>query len=164
MENPIKIYLDTSVINFVFADDAPELREITIDLFENYIEKNFYKTFVSDFVLFEINKTSNENKKKNLLKVIEDYKLSFLSIEKSEEISNLANKYIKNGIIPKKSETDAFHIAVCVLNNIDYLVSWNYKHLANINKEQQIKKINIKGNYLNELRIITPMELLSYED
>jgi predicted nucleic acid-binding protein len=98
------------------------------------------------------------------LGVIEKYKLEFISTEKSNDILNLANKYIENGVIPRKSETDAFHIAICVLNNINYLVSWNYKHLANVNKEHRIKMINIRENYLNELRIITPLELLNYED
>lgn len=164
MDKSIRIYLDTSVINFLFADDAPDLKEITIDLFENYIAKSKYKTLISDFVIFEINKTNDVDKKNKLLGVIEKYKLEFISMEKSNEILNLANKYIENGVIPQKSETDAFHIAICVLNNIDYLVSWNYKHLANVNKEQQVKIINIRENYLNELRIITPLELLNYED
>lgn len=80
------------------------------------------------------------------------------------EISELANLYLEHGVIPKSSETDAFHIAISVLNNINYLISWNYKHLANVNKEKRVKMINIRQNYLNELRIITPLELLSYED
>lgn len=76
----------------------------------------------------------------------------------------MANKYIENSVIPRRNETDSFHIAICVLNNIDYLISWNYKHLANVNKELKIKMINVKENYLNELRIITPLELLNYEE
>lgn len=63
MDNLIKIYLDTSVINFLFADDAPELKEITVDLFENYILQNKYKSYISDFVLFEIGKTKDSAKK-----------------------------------------------------------------------------------------------------
>ncbi len=164
MDNLIKIYLDTSVINFLFADDAPELKEITVDLFENYILQNKYKSYISDFVLFEIGNTKDSAKKEKLIKVIGDYNLEILSGEKQNEISELANLYLDQGVIPKSSETDAFHIAISVLNNINYLISWNYKHLANVNKEKRVKMINIRQNYLNELRIITPLELLSYED
>jgi len=163
MDNLIKIYLDTSVINFLFADDAPELKSITIELFDNYIRANKYSTFISDFVILEIEKTNNIEKKEKLLNVIEKYKIKIISSDYENEIIELANKYIENGVIPKKSETDAYHIAVCVLNNINYLISWNYKHLANVNKEQQIRMINIQNKYLNELRIITPLELLNYE-
>ena len=163
MDNLIKIYLDTSVINFLFADDAPELKSITIELFDNYIRANKYSTFISDFVILEIEKTNNIEKKEKLLNVIEKYKIKIISSDYENEIIELANKYIENGVIPKKSETDAYHIAVCVLNDINYLISWNYKHLANVNKEQQIRMINIQNKYLNELRIITPLELLNYE-
>ena len=75
----------------------------------------------------------------------------------------LAKNYIKAGIIPDKKFTDALHIAVTVTNQIPYLISWNYKHLANIHKEQRIKIVNIENGYLNELRIITPLELLNDE-
>jgi hypothetical protein len=64
---------------------------------------------------------------------------------------------------PEKKFMDAYHIAVCVVNGIDYLVSWNYKHLANIQKERQVKIINLSNNYFREFRLITPLELLNYE-
>ena len=46
-----KVYLDTSVINFLFADDAPEKKEITIDFFDNFIKTGIYKPYISNFVL-----------------------------------------------------------------------------------------------------------------
>ncbi len=57
---------------------------------------------------------------------------------------------------------DAFHIAICVIKGIDYLVSWNYKHLANINKENKIRLVNLEYGYRIDLRIITPLELMDY--
>ena len=66
-----KIYLDTSVINFLFADDAPEKKEITIDFFDNFVKTRIYETYISEFVLAEIEDTTNIHKRKNLLKVIE---------------------------------------------------------------------------------------------
>ena len=57
---------------------------------------------------------------------------------------------------------DAYHIAICTISNINFLVSWNYKHLANINKEKKIKILNLENNYNHELRIITPLELIDY--
>jgi len=49
--NKLKIYLDTSVINFLFADDAPEFKEITKDFFEKYITE--YDVYISDIVIFD---------------------------------------------------------------------------------------------------------------
>ena len=62
MEQKIKIYLDTSVPNFLFAEDAPELKSITVELFENFIRNGIYMTLVSNFVIQEINQTENSEK------------------------------------------------------------------------------------------------------
>lgn len=163
MDKIYKIYLDTSVINFLFADDAPEKKEITIDFFENFIKKNKYLTYISGLVIEEIQQTKNLDKRKSLLEIIEKYPIDFISTDKTDEIEYLANKYIEEKVIPEKKFMDAYHIAVCVVNGIDYLVSWNYKHLANIQKERQVKIINLSNNYFREFRLITPLELLNYE-
>ncbi len=164
MNEIIKIYLDTSVINFLFADDAPEKKENTLDLFDNFIYKGIYEVFISSFVIDEIENTKDFEKRKKLLEVIERYPINFVEIEINTEIDNLANSYINNKVIPEKSKIDAYHIAVSVVNGIDYLVSWNYKHLANITKEHKVKLINYANNYYKEFRILTPLELISYEN
>ena len=56
------LYLDTSVINFLFADDAPELKTATIDFFDNFINTSIYEAYISEYVLQEINQTSDEKK------------------------------------------------------------------------------------------------------
>ena len=159
----IEIYLDTSVINFLFADDAPEKRDITIDFFTNYVQPGIYNVFVSPVVIDEINKTTDDDKKKLLLNVINDYNIRILDIsENVEEIENLAYHYIENRIIPEKKIEDALHVAICTVFHIDILLSWNYKHLANINKESKIISYNILEGYSKNLKIITPIEV-TYE-
>lgn len=158
--NKYKIYLDTSVINFLFADDAPEKKEITIDFFDNFVQTGIYDTFVSSFVIAEILDTRDVEKREKLLNVVEKYNISFIEISDEDMITSLANQYIQNGIIPEKKLADAFHIAVCVIEQVDFLVSWNYKHMANIKKENEIKGISIKNKLEDKLRIITPTELI----
>ena len=162
MNNKIKIYLDTSVPNFIFADDAPEKRDITIDLFENFIRTEKYQTFISEFVIAEIEDTTNPEKREKLLQTLSDYPLDILTIENTDEVKTLGMKYIEAGIIPQKKILDAYHIAVCTIYGINLLVSWNFKHLANINKEYKVRIVNFQNNYFNELRIITPLELIDY--
>ena len=116
------------------------------DLFEKFIKTGIYETFISDFVIAEIEQTRNEVKKKKLLEVVNEYPLEFADLTDRMEIEELAQKYVEAKIIPDKKYMDALHIAVAVINQIPYLASWNYKHLANINKEQQIKIINLKNN------------------
>jgi len=45
---------------------------------------------------------------------------------------------------------------------MDFLVSWNYKNIANINREKRIKILNLENNYTHDFRIITPLELIDY--
>ena len=122
----VSVYLDTSVINFLFADDAPEMKDITVDFFNNFISKGVYKTFISEFVLQEILQTNDLKKREALLKVITDYDIDLVEIADYTAIDNLADSYISNEVIPEKKKFDALHVACAVIHNIDYLVSWNY--------------------------------------
>jgi predicted nucleic acid-binding protein len=135
----LKIYLDTSVINLLFADDAPEYKSITEEFFNNYLDK--YEVYISEIVYAEINRTKNEKRKEMLLNVISKYRIDvYASI--NNEIESMANSYISAGIIPQNKLDDAFHVAFCTYYNIDILLSWNFKHLANINKQLKINAFN----------------------
>lgn len=158
----LKVYLDTSVINFLFADDAPDYMKITIDFFENYIKKGLYEVYVSNVVLDEIYKTENEEKKIKLLNVISKYDLRILTL--NEEENKLANIYVDEQIIPKKKIDDARHIAISTMNNLDILLSWNFRHLANVHKKLQIKIINEKMGYFYPLDLLTPIQLIYEND
>ncbi len=67
------------------------------------------------------------------------------------------------GVVPPKKLYDALHVAACVFHGVDYLVSWNYKHLANVNRESRINAVNLSNGYNKPIRIITPLELMSDE-
>ncbi|MBN2444436.1 MAG: type II toxin-antitoxin system VapC family toxin [Spirochaetales bacterium] len=154
----LRLYLDTSAINFIFADDAPEKKAITIDFFNNYIKQNKFEVFISDVVIEEIEKTRDENHKESLLSIISEYKLLIFTI--NAEALELADKYVEKGIIPPKKVDDARHLAIATINECDVLVSWNFKHLANINKEKQVLAVNIQEGYNYPLRLTTPMEVM----
>ena len=157
-----KIYLDTSVISFLYADDAPEKQEITIDFFDNFIKTGIYQATISEFVLQEIENTGNEKLRRKLKAAVIDYPIEIISVNE-DEIQRMALAYISDGVIPPKKLLDALHVAVCTVKSINFLVSWNYKHLANINRERRILAVNLDNNYINPLRIITPIELINYE-
>jgi predicted nucleic acid-binding protein len=93
------IYLDTSVINFLFADDAPEKRDITNEFFQE-VAKGKFDVYISDAVIDEISRAS-EDKKEKLMKVIADYGIQFFEI--TDDALNLGKKLIERGIIPSYS-------------------------------------------------------------
>ncbi len=159
-----KIYLDTSVISFLYADDAPEKQEITVDFFDNFIKTGIYQAMISEFVLQEIENTGNGLLKGKLKAAVLDYPIEIISETNEAEIQRMAFAYISEGVIPAKKLLDALHVAVCTVKSINFLVSWNYKHLANINRERRILAVNLENNYINPLRIITPIDLINYEN
>lgn len=157
----LKIYLDTSIINFLFADDAPDFKKITEDFFKEYFEK--YDIYISDIVLLEINKTEDQDIKSKLLAVIDKHPFKIIEINDNEEVGYLSELYIKEGVIPEKKKEDAIHIAVSTVFEMDILLSWNFKHLANIRKQLLINSINEKEGYLRRLNFLSPLEV-EYEE
>jgi len=153
----LKIYLDTSIINFLFADDSKEYKNITIDFFDNYL--NEYEVYISEIVFLEINKTNDISKKNKLLNAIKKYNIEIFDAI-NNEIELLANKYVETGIIPENKYEDALHIAFSTYYDFDILLSWNFRHLANIKKQAQINSINKIEGYYKELNLYNPMEVM----
>ncbi len=154
----LNVYLDTSVINFLFADDDPAKKKFTKDFFNDYVAKGKFNTYVSDVVLEEIERTQDPGKREKLSNVISKYDLPVIGV--TEEVARLGQKYIDEKIIPAKKIDDARHLAVATINEIDVLVSWNFKHLANVNKEKAVLIVNLKEGYNYPLRLTTPLEVM----
>ena len=157
MNKKLKIYLDTSVINFLFADDAPEKKEVTVDFFENYLSE--YDVFISNTVIDEINRTLNEEKKNLLLESISKYNIFIYNII-TPEIIELAKKYIERKVVPEGKFEDTLHIAFATYYEFDILLSWNFKHLANIKKQEIVNIINQELSFRKILTMTNPMEVI----
>lgn len=151
----LRIYLDTSVINFLFADDAPEKRDATVEFFDR-IKVGAMNVFVSQLVVDEIERTRDPVRRGVLLEGIRDHGLRFLPAEPTDEVKELAKAYLRAGVIPPTAEDDALHVAICTVNSVDVLVSWNFKHLANVHRERRIAVVNESLGYVYPLRITSP--------
>lgn len=77
----------------------------------------------------------------------------------TDDIKLLAKEYIKNGAVSEKYEEDAYHIAIAVLHDMDYLLSWNFKHLVRQKTRDAVNMVNT-NNKLKKIEIITPAEIL----
>lgn len=159
----LHVYLDTSVINFLFADDAPEKRDATCDFFETHIDG--YNVAISDIVLVEISRTQDECRRRILEDAVDTYKLLPVELTdaQAEEVESLADAYIRLGVIPPGQRDDAMHVAICTVLEFDVLLSWNFQHLANIKKQIRINTANQSEGYLKPLLLLTPLELMGDE-
>ncbi len=155
----LKLYLETSAWNFYFADDAPEKGDVTITFFKN-LPKGEYEIYASDIVFLEINRAEKKIKEKleELIKKNHPYML-----ESSLESRQLAEIYLKRGIIPAHKVEDALHVAIATVAEMDALVTWNYRHLANLKKAEYFHGVNLEQGFLKRLEIITPLEVTSDE-
>ena len=76
----------------------------------------------------------------------------------------MAQKYIKNKIITEKYFDDAIHVATSTYFDFDILLSWNFRHIANITKQIAVNKINQSEGFSKELYLLNPMEVIYNEE
>lgn len=79
------------------------------------------------------------------------------------EAAKLAQSYISSGVIGAAKKLDAQHIATATVQRVDILVSWNFKHIVNLERIHGYNSVNLRHGYpLLEIR--TPQEVIGYED
>ena len=153
-----RIYLETSVFNFVFADDAPDKKADTLKLFEE-IKAGKYEPFTSVHVVEELkrDKTSKRGKMQNL---IDDFNITVL--KSTVDIEKLADVYIAEKMIPSKYADDALHIATASVAGLDIIASWNFKHIVKVKTITLTESINLKYGY-KRILINSPTEVIENE-
>ena len=62
-------------------------------------------------------------------------------LEITEDVGSLANQLVLSGLVPSKAASDAIHIAVASVHDMDYLVTWNFKHIANPFTRERLRTI-----------------------
>lgn len=151
----IKYYLDTTIFNFVFTEGDTEKKDITIKLFKDLllIAEGIY---ISDEVIREISRAS-EPRKSQLEGLLRECNPLLLEID--SEVQELAERYIKEGIIPERYRSDALHIAVAVINGIEVIVSWNFEHIVKLKTRVMVNGVNRLLGY-HEIEICSPEEVV----
>ncbi len=146
-----RIYIDTSVIGGCYDT---EFENWSIQLFQEFI-KGSKTAVISPLTIDELREAPA--KVKNKLYEIPDNYLEILDY--NNEIDILANEYIKNNAVPGKFLDDASHIAYATYYKVDLLVSWNFKHIVNINRIRKYNSVNLNMGY-QIIDIRTPREVI----
>jgi len=156
----LKIYLDTSVIGYLYQETQPEKMSDTKKLWEQ-IKNGIYEVLISDLLLEELNNNPNEEIKNILLEFLAEIDYEIISV--SPEMERLAVSIISRGILTKKSYEDCLHIAAALVNDCNLLVSWNFKHLVNIRTINSVRAISNLEGY-RSIDIVTPTLLIQEGD
>ncbi|MBK7000568.1 MAG: type II toxin-antitoxin system VapC family toxin [Rhodoferax sp.] len=155
-----KIYLETSVISYLTARPSKTIigaahQQITASWWE---ARGEFELFVSDVVLDECadGNTEAAQRRANAIKGIPLLEVTASAVE-------IARELISRSIVPKKAAQDALHIAVATIHGMDCLLTWNCRHIANIDIQRNV------AHYLESVGLLlpimcTPEELLGGED
>jgi predicted nucleic acid-binding protein len=147
------------MFNFPFADDAPQYKADTLKLFVE-IKAGKFEPYTSEYVIRELEATTDEDKRFRMKKLIEDYDVIFL--RQSDEAERLAAVYIAEKAVKPSYPTDAVHIAVATVYGLDFIVSLNFQHILRRKTIELTELINYRMGY-KKIGIYSPGEVI-YED
>lgn len=153
----LRAYIDTSVIGGN-VDKEPLSRQPIAGALLKTIREGEIEMIISTLVLDEINQAP-QDKRLSLLELIKE--LDYEILEKSKESIDLTLAYLQEKALPETSRDDARHIAIATVNNIGIIVSWNFKHMANVRVVHAINAINLQLGY-RTIEIVPPEEVLDY--
>jgi predicted nucleic acid-binding protein len=155
----LKLYLETTVFNFIFTEDSPDKKQDVIKLFDE-INEGKYIPYTSDYVLQELLK-ADEPKKTKMVNLLDQYEIKLLAPDKNAE--DLADKYIVEKIIPTKYRMDGIHIAMATTNDLDIIVSYNFQHIVKLKTIMGTESINLREGY-KRIGIYSPTEVIENEE
>lgn len=151
------VYIDTTIPSY-YVDERPALR-LHIDRTREWwdVESGQYDIYMSDFVVAELEEGSYPRTAEALQLV---HRLPRLA--PAPEMQLIVEAYVSNRLMPRRDVRDAFHLAFASHYKMDFLLTWNCRHLANARKQLQIRTVNaILG--LSTPLIVTPLELVPAE-
>lgn len=149
--HPLRVYLDTSVIGGCFDQEFAEASQKLMEL----VRMGIYHALISQVTLDEL-----IGAPKHVQAVIAQLgpdELTTLPI--LPEVELLTDQYLDAAIVTKKYREDAAHIANATIHHADVLVSWNFRHIVNLDKIRKFNAVN-RANGFADLEIRSPRELI----
>lgn len=153
-----RIYLETTMFNY-YCEPEREAYADTVRLFEE-IKMGRYQAFTSMYAIEELQKAPTEKARK-MIDLILEYDVTVL--DTSEEARVLAELYQMQGIIPIKNIVDAQHIAVAAVNDMDMIISLNFRHIVRRKTVTMTGRVNVDCGY-RSVEIYSPMEVVDREE
>ena len=151
------VYIETTVISYLASRPS---RDIVSAAWQEMTRlwwterRTSFEIFISERVIFEASSGDESAAQKRL-----DYLQGITVLKLTDDAVKLADDLFKTLQLPEKAVEDAFHIAIAITSGIDYLLTWNCKHIANAMMIHKIEKIANSNGYIAPV-ICTPQELM----
>jgi hypothetical protein len=152
-----KVYIETTIPSYLTGCPSRDLviagnQEITREWWDE--RRAEFDLCISQFVLDEAGLGDREAVRRRM-----DILAGLSELEITDEAARLAERLIRESVVPQKAATDAAHIAVAAVHEVDYLLTWNCKHIANAEIMRKIYRL-CKAEGFNCPVICTPAELM----
>jgi predicted nucleic acid-binding protein len=152
-----KVYLETSIVSYLTAFPSSDLiaaghQLTTFDWWENH-RQNF-EVVASELVIQEAGLGNMQMAQKRLA-ILKAVKI----LDINDKARNLAKMLVAKKAVPEKAAADALHIAIAAAEKIEFLATWNFKHIANAKMQAKIKEV-IRAEDYEPSHICTLEELL----
>lgn len=157
MSEKLKVYVETTVVSFLTARPSRNLRvaahqEITADWWAH--RRATFDLYVSQLVVHEA-AAGDASAAQQRLSVLREIQ----KLELTSAVLQLAAQLVTDAAIPRDAGEDALHVAVATVHGMDYLLTWNCRHIANASMRNRIVETCARSGYEAPV-ICTPEELL----
>lgn len=152
-----RVYIETTVVSYLAAKAS---RNRIVSGRQALTEEGWrtrrplFDLVVSELVVQEAEAGDPQVAKRRL-----EYLSEIASLGVSDEAVSLAEALVGEGPIPPEFDEDALHIALCAVNGVDFLMTWNCKHLANASHRDTIRAV-VESRGFRCPVICTPEELM----
>ncbi len=151
------VYIETTIISYLVSRPSRDIlvaahQQTTNEWWSSRLRD--FECFISQIVIDEIQAGDSKAAEERMMKISQ-----FAVLEATTEAEGLTEAIIRGGAIPKKAVRDAAHIDVAAVNDIEYLLTWNCRHLANAQIIRKVSVICNKESYSMPV-ICTPEELM----
>jgi predicted nucleic acid-binding protein len=149
-----RLYLDTSILG-ALDDPGPRDRvDATRQLLDG-LARGLAAGHISVVVLEEVERAPRTVREKVARELRRGY---LMVLQESDETIRLAGLYVSAHAVPEEYADDARHIAVATVNDIRVVVSWNFRHMVNIERKRRINSVNIREGY-PLIDLVSPWEI-----
>jgi hypothetical protein len=152
------VYIESSVISYITSRPSRDIvtsarQAISVEWWEAY--KHSFELFVSELVLEEIG-SGDSRAASTRLAIIEGIPV----LVATPNALTLAKSLIVENAIPASSMEDALHISIAAVQGVDFLLTWNFKHINNANTRDKITQVINRSNFRSPV-LCSPEELIN---
>jgi len=159
--DPTRLYIESTIPSYVAARPAKDLLQAARQRLARrwwHQDSQGHQLYISELVLQEIGKGDSEQSAARLELV-----RSLPILEANDATNLLARKLLASNLVPATAGADAVHIAVATVHRMDFLLTWNCRHIANGTIRGRLRSMALSEGYALP-EIVTPEELVEKPD